>query len=92
MGALWRNPLTVVWAILVVVTVASWLIAIWQEQAVRSSSLVTASVLLIAALKAQLVIMYFMEVRTGPGWLKYATYGWVAGLTALLLAFSLLGI
>jgi hypothetical protein len=48
---------------------------------------VTTAVLLIAAVKAYLVIRHFMEVRRAPLWLKATTSGWVLGLFTLLLSF-----
>jgi hypothetical protein len=49
-------------------------------------------VLLIAAVKAQLVIWHFMEVRRAPVWLKATTSGWVVGIFALLLGFYFAGL
>lgn len=82
-----RNPLTIVWALLAGVTVVSWLTARDGGAAHQINVAVTVVVLLIAALKAQLVIWHFMEVRTAPRWLKVTASGWVVGLFALLLAF-----
>jgi len=53
---------------------------------------VTTVVLLIAAVKAQLVIAYFMEVRSAPVWLKVTTSGWVLGLFTLLIGFYFVGL
>lgn len=86
MTAYIRNPLTYVWAFLVAITVASWWIG-RSGAAPQINPAVTVGVLLIAALKAQLVIQYFMEVRFGPAWLKGATYGWVVLVLLLLLVF-----
>jgi hypothetical protein len=44
-------------------------------------------VLLIAALKAFLVMWHFMEVRRAPRWLKATTSGWVLALFTVLLTF-----
>ncbi|QRY45949.1 cytochrome C oxidase subunit IV family protein [Mycolicibacterium boenickei] len=85
MTAYLRNPLTLVWALLTVVTVASWLTARDGGQAHHLSAKVTAIVLLIAAFKAQLVIWHFMEVRRAPTWLKVTTHGWLVTLFGLLL-------
>jgi len=82
-----RNPLTIVWALLTAVTIASWLIAQEGGAAHQINSTVTTVVLLIAAVKAQLVMWHFMEVRRAPGWLKAITSGWVVTLFALLLGF-----
>jgi cytochrome c oxidase subunit 4 len=82
-----RNPLTIVWALLTGVTIVSWLTARDGGAAHQINVTVTVVVLLIAALKAQLVIWHFMEVRTAPRWLKVTASGWVVALFALLLAF-----
>ena len=87
MTSLIRNPLTTVWAVLTTVTIASSLIALDGGAAHQINTTVTTAVLLIAAVKAQLVISRFMEVRRAPVWLKATTSGWVLGLFTLLLSF-----
>jgi hypothetical protein len=87
MTSLIRNPLTIVWALLTTVTVVSSLIALDGGAAHQINTTVTTAVLLIAAVKAQLVISHFMEVRRAPVWLKATTSGWVLGLFTLLLSF-----
>jgi hypothetical protein len=82
-----RNPLTIVWALLTTITIVSSLIAIDGGAAHQINTTVTTVVLVIAAVKAQLVIWHFMEVRRAPGWLKATTTGWVLALFALLLGF-----
>lgn len=82
-----RNPLTVVWALLTTVTVVSWLTARGGGAAHVLNPLVTVVVLLIAAVKAHLVIWHFMEVRHAPTWLKATTTAWVVVLFAGLLGF-----
>jgi cytochrome c oxidase subunit IV len=82
-----RNPLTIVWALLTAVTVVSWLTARDGGAAHHVNATVPVVVLLIAALKAQLVIWHFMEVRDAPAWLKATTSGWVVALFAVLLVF-----
>ena len=82
-----RNPLTVVWALLTTVTVVSWLTARGGGAAHVLNPLVTVVVLLIAAVKAHLVIWHFMEVRHAPTWLKATTTAWVIVLFAGLLGF-----
>ncbi|WIM86056.1 cytochrome C oxidase subunit IV family protein [Candidatus Mycobacterium wuenschmannii] len=85
MTALIRNRLTMVWALLTCVTVVSWLMARDGGAAHQLNATVTVVVLLIAAVKAQLVVSQFMEVRSAPRWLKATTSGWVLALFALLL-------
>ena len=87
MPALIRNPLTIVWALLTTVTIASSLIALDGGASHHINTTVTTAVLLIAAVKAFLVIWHFMEVRRAPLWLKATTSGWVLALFALLLTF-----
>lgn len=87
-----RNPLTIVWALLTTVTVVSWLTARDGGSAHVINVTVTLVVLLIAAVKTQLVIWHFMEVRHAPTWLKATTGGWLIGLLAALLSFYFAGI
>jgi hypothetical protein len=87
MTALIRNPLTIVWALLTMVTIVSSLIALDGGAAHQINTTVTTAVLLIAAVKAFLVIWHFMEVRRAPIRLKATTGGWVLGLFTLLLSF-----
>jgi hypothetical protein len=76
-----------VWALLTAVTIVSALIALDGGAAHQINTTVTTAVLLIAAVKAYLVIRHFMEVRRAPLWLKATTSGWVLGLFTLLLSF-----
>ena len=81
-----RNPLCYVWAILSAITVASW----WLSQGgaeFKISPVVTVTVLLIAGFKVQLVVRYFMEVKTAPTWLKYTMNAWLLILLLLLFGF-----
>jgi hypothetical protein len=87
MTSLIRNPLTIVWALLTTVTIASSLIALDGGAAHQINTTVTTVVLVIAAVKAFLVIWHFMEVRRAPVWLKATTSGWVLALFAALLGF-----
>jgi cytochrome c oxidase subunit 4 len=80
-----RGRLTVVWALLTLVTVASWLTARDGGAAHVVNATVTVVVLLIAAVKTYLVIWHFMEVRTAALWLRVTTMSWLVVLFALLL-------
>ncbi len=84
-----RNPLTAVWFFLTTITILSWWIGRGQGAEYQLSTLITFSVLLMAAVKAFLVIDWFMEVRHAPRWLKRSTYGWLLLLLLLLLTFYL---
>jgi caa(3)-type oxidase subunit IV len=92
MTSLIRNPLTIVWALLTTITIASSWIAFDGGASHQINTTVTTVVLLIAAVKAHLVIRYFMEVRHAPVWLKATTSGWVLALFALLLGFYFAGL
>ncbi len=86
-----RNPLTIVWSFLTAITLAAWAISRGGSDALEVNTAITVGVLIIATVKAQFVIHYFMEVRTAARWLKFTTWGWNLGLLGLLLAFYLLG-
>jgi hypothetical protein len=92
MTSLIRNPLTIVWALLTTVTVAASWVALDGGASHQINTAVTTVVLLIAAVKAHLVIWHFMEVRRAPIWLKATTSGWVLGLFALLLGLYFAGL
>jgi len=85
MTAYLRNPLTLVWAFLAILTVASWWLARGHGAVERMDAAITLGVLLVAAVKVQLVMRYFMEVRHAPRWLQRTAYGWNIGLLCLLL-------
>lgn len=85
------NRVTYVWALLVVLTVASWVLAATRSRHghVSASTPETVAVLIIAAVKARFVLRDFMEVRTAPRWLRRFADLWVAILTATLLVMYL---
>lgn len=87
-----RNPLIISWALLTAVTLVSWLAARDTGSAHVLNAAVTVVVLVIAAVKSQLVIWYFMEVRQAPRWLRAATTGWVITLFVLLLGLYFAGV
>ncbi len=87
-----RNPLTIVWALLTLITVVSWLTARGGGAEHVVNATVTVVVLLIAAVKTQLVIWHFMEVRSAALWLRVATMSWLVALFALLLSFYFLAL
>jgi cytochrome c oxidase subunit IV len=74
-----------VWAVLVGVTLVSWLTARDGGAAHVVNATVTVVVLAIAAVKTQLVISYFMEVRSAPRWLRVRMSSWLVALFALLM-------
>jgi cytochrome c oxidase subunit IV len=87
-----RSRLTVVWALLTLVTIVSWLTARDGGAAHVINPTVTVVVLLIAAVKTHLVIWHFMEVRTSALWLRVTTSVWLFALFALLGGFYFLAL
>jgi hypothetical protein len=80
-----RRSITVVWLLLVAVTLVSW--AIGAHEHINGNSAITFTVLTIAFLKVRLVMFHFMEVRFAPLPLKIPCNAWVilvgTGLLAL---------
>lgn len=77
----------VIWALLVAFTLISWWLGHGPEQ--LGASLLTALILLVAIIKARLVILNFMELRTAPLALRLVLEAWCAGVY-LMLVFLLL--
>jgi heme/copper-type cytochrome/quinol oxidase subunit 4 len=77
-----RKPVTIVWAALMLATIAStWLLS---NNAV-APEVATVAIMLIAAVKVRLVIGHFMEVRRAPVALQLVCDGWLLAVTALIL-------
>lgn len=81
-----RNPLILVWAFLTLSTIASWALSRDSGTSMQMNTIVTAGVLLIAAVKSRFVIRYFMEVRHAPAWLRRTLDAWLVLLFSLLLS------
>jgi hypothetical protein len=78
----------VVWLALVVATAVSW----WLSTARQGAALPAWSagtLLLLACLKAALIVRYFMEVARAPRALRLAFAGWLTALYVALLALAL---
>jgi hypothetical protein len=50
---------------------------------------ITLAVILLGFAKGRLIIRYFMEVRTAPGWLKGSTDAWLTVLWVAILGIYL---
>lgn len=75
--------LTIVWLALSALTVSAWWIGDTHGHAGFNASVpITLSVLAMAFIKIRLVIQDFMEVRTAPLWLRFATELWLVTLFA----------
>jgi cytochrome c oxidase subunit IV len=82
-----RSPLTLVWVLLVAVTFVSWRVGAGDNHGESGISFpVTIAVVALALIKTRFVFSYFMEVRTGPSWLRASCNGWLAGVALVLLA------
>src|SRR5262249_1128360 len=76
-----RTPLSLVWLLLVAVTFVSWRVGAGGDRGEAGVSLaVTAVVVAMALVKTRFVFRYFMEVRTGPSWLRATCDAWLAGI------------
>ena len=76
-----RKPVTIVWAALMLATCAStWLLS---KNSV-TPKVATVAIMLIAAVKARLVIRYFMEVCLAPLALRLVCDGWLLAVIALI--------
>ncbi|MEQ8690012.1 MAG: cytochrome C oxidase subunit IV family protein [Pseudomonadales bacterium] len=82
-----QRIITVVWMLLSVLTLVSWLFAHSDEVAAVSRHWGVMGILLVTLIKVRFVIRYFMEVNQAPLALKLVTDGW---LLVLALALSTL--
>ena len=80
MRAVIRQPVTWVWAALVLATGLAW----WTASAVPSFE-ATAIVMMLAAVKARLVVLYFMDLRSAPRPWRLLFEGWVVLSTSVIL-------
>lgn len=82
--------ITIAWLVLCVITIVSWWLspAHTAHTAIRSVP-ITVAVMVLGFIKCQLIIRYFMEVRSAPRWLRLATDGWLAALWVGALAIYL---
>jgi hypothetical protein len=88
-----ERKLLLVWALLVGVTLLSWLIGANHGHGVLvRTPAITFGVLLIAALKARIIIRRFMEASGAPALLGRLTDGWLLlamGVLLIVYAFRL---
>jgi cytochrome b561 len=85
-----RNRLTMVLLILCVLTIVSWWVGHPRAAGtVEPSVLITIGVLVMALVKARLIIRHFMEVRTAPPALRQFTDAWLIALFGSILVIYL---
>lgn len=78
------------WLILTAVTIGSWWLAPGHSDVVAVASVpLTCAVVALGFVKCRLIIRYFMEVRTAPVWLKWATDAWLVVLWGAVLVIYL---
>ncbi len=76
------QPVTLVWAALVLATCVAW----WSaSHGVFPSFEATAIVMIIAAVKARLVILHFMDLKKAPRPWRFLFEGWVVLSTCVIL-------
>lgn len=76
------QPVTLVWAALVLATCAAW----WSASGGAVPSFeATAIVMIIAAVKARLVILHFMDLKEAPRPWRFLFEGWVVLSTCVIL-------
>ena len=78
-----KNPMTITWAVLVGITLLTWLLSQQSGAAFEKNQLITIGVLLVAALKCHLVIIQFMEVKHAPSWLRLSCAAWLSLIVLL---------
>jgi Prokaryotic Cytochrome C oxidase subunit IV len=75
------RAMTWAWLALTAIAIGSWWLAPGHSpDSVHASVPITSVALVLGFIKSRLIIRYFMEVRTAPGWLKLATDAWLVVL------------
>ncbi|TAM69765.1 cytochrome C oxidase subunit IV family protein [Mycobacterium sp.] len=85
-----RTPATAVWAVLLVATLATWMLGAGHTVIVDSARVATIFVLLIAFVKVDLVGRYFMELQHAPRRLALLFNGWTVITCAVVIALYVL--
>lgn len=76
-----------VWIALSAVTIVTWLLGHAEQGYGRNATTAVALVVLAIAFgKVYLIIRHFMEVRSGPRWLRVSTDAWIVLLAAAIVA------
>jgi caa(3)-type oxidase subunit IV len=83
-----RSVATLVWVVLVIATVASW----WLSRGQAAAPAETVSiVMVIAAVKARLIILHFMGLKHAPLPLRLIFEGWAVAVTGFILVGTVFG-
>lgn len=86
-----NKRLLVVWLVLASLTLGYLWIDHSVDGSLRSSAVVTASVIVIALIKVRIIFREFMEVRNAPVLLCRLTDAWVVVMAAALLGSYFIG-
>ncbi len=77
--------ITYVWLVLSAVTIVTWLLGHAEKGYGRTATTAVALVVLAIAFgKVYLIIRHFMEVRSGPRWLRVFTDAWIVALAGAI--------
>lgn len=68
---------TVIWIVLMLISIFSWIVGINHGMLFEKAFLESAAILILAFFKVRLVIMHFMEVGHAPTTLKLSCEVWV---------------
>jgi caa(3)-type oxidase subunit IV len=87
-ATLFRTPATAVWLLLIVATIASWVLG--TDHGISDHTAASIAILLIAFVKVRFVGLYFMELRDAPAVLRtlFEAYCLIV-CTALIVLFVL---
>jgi heme/copper-type cytochrome/quinol oxidase subunit 4 len=81
-----RTPASLVWLLLMAATCATtW----WLAKESLSATIGTVSILVIAAIKARLVLLHFMELKHAPWLVRLLFEVWILIVTAAVLGIYL---
>ena len=86
-----NKRLLIVWAVLASLTLGYLVIDHSADGTLKSSAVVTSSVIVIALIKVRIIFREFMEVRNAPVLLCRLTDAWVVVMAAALLGCYFVG-
>ena len=86
-----NKRLLIVWAVLAALTLGYLVIDHSADGTLKSSAVVTSSVIVIALIKVRIIFREFMEVRNAPVLLCRLTDAWVVVMAAALLGCYFVG-
>ena len=76
--------ITVAWVALALITLVSSLLGSSGARGAAAADAAALTVLVLAVVKARVVLRQFMEVRTAPRWLRHSTDLWLLGFTVVI--------